>query len=167
MLSRYPDMSTEEADSYISKIENGENIPVCHAILGRIHKSQLDQDARDTYEEFVLWSQRRTRRIREEQWNSRRRQKETQLSLKMNQLHQRGIVSDEILLLYGISGELPERNMYMELSQEEKQSIWEERMESRFGPNWRNRFDRRNVGQPLFSTRKFEYNKVNWTKDGF
>lgn len=167
MLSRYPDMSVQEADSYIAKIENEENIPICHAVLGRIHKSELQEDARRTYEEFNLWSQRRTRRVREEQWTTRRRQKETSLALKMNQLHQRGIVSDEILLLYGISGDLPEREMYIELNSDEKQALWEERMESRFGPNWRNMFARRNIGQPLFSHRKFEYKKTNWLTEGF
>lgn len=165
MLSRYPDMPAEEANRYIDKIEHEENIPICHAVLGRISKEELSEDAKLTFEEFSLWSERRTRRVREEQWTARRRQKETNLALKMNLLHQRGIINDETLLLYGISGELPERGMYMSLTQEEKQAIWEERMENRFGPNWRNRFS--NLRVRIFDFNKKEYNKINWNKDGF
>ena len=165
MLSRYPNMPKEEADEYISKIEHEENIPICHAVLGRIEKEQLPEESRVVFEEFSLWSQRRTQRIREEQWTTRRRQKETNLSLKMNDLHRRGIINEEILVLYGISGDLPERNMYMSLTQEEKQALWEERMESRFGPNWRNRFS--NLGLRLFTHDKKEFSKFSWIKDGF
>ncbi len=165
MLSRYPNMPPEEADCYISKIENEENIPICHAVLGRITKEQLSDDAKRTFEEFSLWSERRTRRTREEQWTARRRQKETNLSLRMNQLHQKGVINDDIMILYGISGELPERGMYMALTQQEKQAIWEERMESRFGPNWRTRFS--SMGLRLFNLNKKEYNKINWSKEGF
>lgn len=165
MLSRYPDMPAQEADHYINKIEHEENIPICHAVLGRIHKSQLQEDARRTYEEFTLWSERRTRRTREEQWTARRRQQETKLALRMNQLHEKGIINEELMILYGISGDLPERGMYMSLTQEEKQAFWNERMETRFGPNWRRRFS--SIGLRIFNLNKKEYNEVNWSKEGF
>lgn len=163
MLSRYPDMPGEEADSYIAKIENEENISVCHAVIGRIAKEELDDDARRTYEEFHRWSMDRTRRVRSEQWSARQRQKETRMALRMNELHQKGVISEQVLVLYGISGPLPERNMYAALSAEEKEAIWVQRMESRFGPNWRQRF--RNL--PAILQRRIETTTINWRKEGF
>jgi hypothetical protein len=167
MLSRYPNMPVEEADSYISNIEHEDNVAICHAVIGRIPKEQLTSESRRVFDEFYLWSQRRTRRIREEQWTARRRQQETKLALRMNQLHQQGIISDDIMMLYGISGELPDRSMYMEMTPEEKQSVWEERMENRLGPNWRQRFSNRNTNFGILSRTKIEYSKINWSSEGF
>lgn len=167
VLSRYPNMSSDEANQYISKIENKENVPICYAVIGRTSKEELDQESRKVFEEFQAWSQRRTRQIREEQITARKRQQETNLALKLNQLHQRGLVPDEFLALYGISGELPDRNLYMEMSPEEKQGVWEERMESRLGPNWRERFQNRGNFFGLLTRRKIEYNKINWNQEGF
>lgn len=163
MLSRYPDMPGDEADEYISKIEHEENVPVCHAVIGRIDKDQLNEEARQTFEEFQRWSLDRTRRVRQEQWSARQRRKETRLALRMNELHQKGVVSEQMLLMYGISGPLPEREMYMAMTPEEKEALWSQRMESRFGPNWRHRF--RNL--PAFMQRRIEASQVNWRVEGF
>ena len=85
----------------------------------------------------------------------------------MNELHKKGIISDEIMILYGISGELPEINMYKEMSFEEKQSIWEEKMEDRFGPEWRQRFNNNFENYKLLLKRKKEYTKNEWFFSGF
>lgn len=167
VLSRYPNMPAEEADSYIAKIEHEENIPVCHAILGRIPEHSLDEDAGRTFTEFQRWSQDRTRRFRNEQWSARRRQKETRTALRMTELHERGVIDDATMLMYGISGEMPERGMYMAMSPEEKERMWRDRMEARFGPNWLQRFSNRNLPLPLFMQRRFEHVPVNWLKEGF
>jgi hypothetical protein len=160
-------MSWEEADTYIQKIENEENIPICNAVIGRIDKEDLSDNAREVYEEFQLWSNRRTQRIREEQWTARKRQQETAMGIRMSQLHEQGIITDEVMALYGISGDLPERRMYVGLSIEEKQSLWEERMENRLGPNWRDRFSNGVNNLCFFTNKKIEYIKTNWTKFGF
>lgn len=160
-------MPLEEAEGYISKIEHEQNIAICNAIIGKIKKEDLDEDSRLVFEEYNRWSKSKTRRIKEEQWSNRRRQKETQLSLKMNELHKKGIISDEIMILYGISGELPERNMYAEMSVEEKQSVWEEKMEDRFGPEWRQRFSNSFINCKLLLKRKKEYTKNEWFFGGF
>ena len=41
MLSRYPDIPRSEADEYINQIEHEENIPLCHAVIGRIDPEEL------------------------------------------------------------------------------------------------------------------------------
>lgn len=164
MLSRYPDMSPEEADGYISKIEHVENVAVCHAVLGRIDRTELNEDARQTFDEFQRWSRSRTRRTREEQWTSRERRRETKLALKMNALFERGVITESVLMMYGISGDLPDRERYMLLSPEEKEAMWAERMEMRLGPNWRSRITHSAV--PADFHRR-EITKTNWLKEGF
>lgn len=167
MLSRYPDMAKEEADEYISKIEHEENIPICHAVIGRISKEQLNEESQKVFEEFYSWSNRRTQRIREEQINARRRQQETQLSLQLNKMHEQGLINDQVLMLYGISGNLPDRTIYMEMSVEEKRALWEDRVETRLGPNWRRRFNDLGNIFNFLGRKKIEYNKINWPEEGF
>lgn len=168
MLSRYPEMDNEEADKFIAKIEHEENVPICYAVLGRISPDELESDARQTFNEFKDWAERRTQRTREEQWTARRRQQETDLSRRMNQLHQQGIINDQTMLMYGISGDLPERSMYFSLSPEQKQAIWEEKMSNRFGPNWRNVVSRNVTRLLVFHKEKpLQSSKVNWAKEGF
>lgn len=167
LLSRYPNMPAKEADGYISKIEHEENILLCKAVLGRIPEEELDEDSLKTYREFQRWSTNRTRRTRNEQWSARRRSKETQLTLRMNQLYQKGLITDEVLLMYGISGDMPEIHMYMSLTSEEKERVWSERMEDRYGPNWATDFRRLNIVVPVFVHGIYEINCVNWQKEGF
>ncbi len=167
MLSRYPNIPTEEADEYISKIEHEENVPLCHAVIGRIDPGELDEEARSTYDEFTRWSLDRTRRFRNEQIDDRRRQKENRTAIRMTQLHELGKISDEVMLLYGISGELPERQVLYNLSEEEKEAIWGERLERRFGPNWRRRFEGGRFALPTFLQRRVERFVHDWLKEGF
>lgn len=168
VLSRFPDMSATEADEYIGKIQHEENVPICHAVLGRISPDELEGDARQTYEEFQRWSADRTRRVRNEEIDARRRRKETRLSLNMTRLHEQGLVSDQVMMLYGISGDLPERSNYFGLTDEEKERLWVERMERRFGPNWLDRFPSFRTSRPFFNRRgEYEAPLTNWRLEGF
>jgi hypothetical protein len=157
-------MPIEEAKTYIAKIENEENIPICEAVVGIIPKEQLSKEAFSVFKDFMRWSLYRAARTRNEQWTARKRRQETNLSIKMNDLHSKGIVSDETMVLYGISGPLPEKDTYSELSVGQKQSFWEERLSSKFGPNWRSRFPIN-----VRSCKEFGVDgiKHNWTKEGF
>jgi len=167
VLSRYPDIPTDEADEYISKIQHEENVPLCHAVIGRIEPDELNDEARITYDEFTRWSLDRTRRFRNEQIDARRRRKENRTAIKMTQLHEDGKISNEMMLMYGMSGALPERSVYTELSEEEKEAIWTERMERRFGPNWRRRFEGGRFALPEFLQRRVERFVHDWLKEGF
>ncbi len=165
MLSRYPDIPDEEADEYITGIEHEENVPICHAVIGRIPPEQLDPEARQVYQEFRRWSLDRTRRFRNEQVSARRRQQETRTTIRMTQLHERGVISRETMLLYGISGDLPDREVYMALTPEEKEALWEDRIERRFGPNWRVTF--RTLGPISFSGTQMIRPVHDWRQEGF
>lgn len=163
MLSRYPDIPAEEQDEYISKIEHEENIPLCLAVTGRLSVNELTPNARRTFNEFSRWSEDRTRRVKNEQLSDRHRRRQNRTAIRMTQLHEKGHISDEVLLMYGIQGELPERLAYVGLSNEEKRIMWEERIEGRLGPNWREHV--RYVPPLLVKEKQCE--NVNWRRDGF
>lgn len=162
MLSRYPDLPPREIDEHISNIENEENVSVCKAVVGRMDPNDLELGARRTYEEFHRWSLDRTRRFRNEQISAREQSRENREATRLIELHQQGVVSDQFMLMYGIQGDLPERNAYFSLSDEEKLSIWTERMERRFGPNWRQRFH----SLPSFM-KEIEEMRHDWKLEGF
>jgi hypothetical protein len=157
-------MPVEEAKTYISKIENEENIPICEAVVGILPEEQLSQESLRVYREFMRWSENRAARTQTEQWTARKRKKQTDLSIKMNDLHSRGIISDEVMILYGISGPLPERRMYADLAADKKQAIWEEKMSNTFGPHWRSRFT---VNVTTCKEFDIEETNHNWIKEGF
>jgi hypothetical protein len=76
------------------------------------------------------------------------------------QLHQRGLIPIEAVLLFGISGDLPEQTHYSQLTNNEKLAFWEDRLEGRLGPNWRRHFN----DLPTFFRRK---EKHHWQSQGF
>jgi hypothetical protein len=162
MLSRYPNISTEEQDEYISKIENEENVPLCLAVVGRVSREDLSVPAKRTFDEFTRWSMDRTNRTRNEQISDRLRMKQNRTAIRMAQLHQKGIISDQVMLLYGISGELPERQVYARLTEREKLAIWEERMGNRFGPDWRT-----HISTLPSMFREDRHSGHNWLQEGF
>jgi hypothetical protein len=159
MLSRYPDMPREEFETYVKRIDDQENAAVGQALVGLLNKEELSFSARRVFEYFQDWADNRTERTKQEQWSARRREKETRLALRLNELHAKGVVSQETLLLYGISGELPDVDAYRRLNQEEKQLLWRERTEARFGPQANTSFL-----VPLIATSKLAN---NWRFEGF
>lgn len=163
MLSRYPDISVTEQDEYISKIEHEENVPVCLAIMGRVTREELTPSARLTFDEFSRWSMDRTRRTRNEQMTDRYRNRENRTAIRMAQLHQQGKISDQVMMLYGISGDLPERRVYARLSDNEKLALWEERMELRLGPSWRRHIH----NLPSMFQERQQTEIHNWRQEGF
>lgn len=160
MLSRYPFMSQEKADSHIERIEHPENIPICHAVMGRISRAELQDDAKLIFDEFQRWSASRTQRIRNEQITARQNNEETNTAKKMLELHRKGVINDQTLLMYGISGPLPERQAYNGESRQNRTRIWTDRLERRFGRDWRNRF--RSLPE-MFRSNSY----VDWKREGF
>lgn len=163
VLSRYPDMSPAEADSHIARIQQAEVIPLCHAILGRINSDTLNAEALDVFNQFSDWSQDRTNRVRAEQISARQQQRQTRLATKLTDLFQRGQISEHTLLLYGISGNLPPVPLYARLTEEQKEAMWADRMEDRFGPLWRDMF----TETPFFVRKRRATVTSSWQTDGF
>lgn len=80
--------------------------------------------------------------------------------------HDDGLISNEALMLYGISGPLPEIHEYRNMTPRQREDWWSERLESRLGQNWRERFHRRGYALPAF-LRMVERSTHNWLKEGF
>lgn len=88
---------------------------------------------------------------------------ETRVARRLNQLHDQGVIATEVLLLFGISGDLPEfdpqTGCYYTL--QHRQSILRERMEKRFGKHWQRRFP----NAPIWLREAPE--EPDWIEDGF
>ena len=84
----------------------------------------------------------------------------TKKAAKMIKLHQKGAISDNTLMMFGISGELPEQLVYEKLTRDEKQKFWEKRLEDNFGSQWKRHI---NKLPALFR----EIESPDWLKEGF
>ncbi|CAE7860257.1 pyrF [Symbiodinium microadriaticum] len=114
-------MDRDEVDTYIERLEAQESISVAQAVTGIISPDELTTQSRRTYEEYMNWSQGRQRQIRNEEFSARHAERETRRATKMIELREKGILSDEALILYGISGPLPDRSTYLTMSNEDKE----------------------------------------------
>lgn len=80
-------------------------------------------------------------------------------------LCRRGAITEETLILYGISGDLPDPDRYHMMSPDRQRSIWTGRMEKKLGPNWRTYF----TSLPFFlrEVKISSLGRHNWLKEGF
>lgn len=85
----------------------------------------------------------------------------------MTQLHQRGLITDAALMLYGISGPLPDAEEYSRLTVAQKNNIWHERMERKLGPDWLSRLQNLSVPLPVVEEVRFTPEPADWLRDGF
>jgi hypothetical protein len=172
VICKYPDMSDEELHRYMDRLENPANKNLCLALLGRINPDTLDENAQQELEEIKGWHLSGVLRRRNEQINARHNNRETQMSQKMISMRERGLISEETLILYGISGPIPERHPTRdrEYTHEEKLAELHGRMERRFGIRWRERFSRLPAWLAIEDPSWFSQHnlgKVNWMKEGF
>lgn len=66
---------------------------------------------------------------------------ETPLASKLIRLREKGEISDKVLLLYGISGEMPQRStITTPQEKEEARQLFLTRIVARFGKRWRRFF---------------------------
>ena len=80
-------------------------------------------------------------------------------------MHERGQISDEALLLYGISGDLPEIHVLRDMTPRQRVAMWSERLDDRLGDDWRERLHRRGFTLPTFL--RIVEQTHNWLKEGF
>lgn len=99
--------------------------------------------------------------------NDRNKIKEIKNSILIRKLHQKGKISDAAVLIFGISGIMPDIIKYNSMSTEEKNNIWRERMERKFGSDWIEKFENRNIPLPIVVDNLEKNNINNWAEDGF
>lgn len=139
VICKYHDISDSELELLLSKLAPQAK-KLMLAALGRLDRQDLTEEELITVNEIIHWQIETTRRTRDDEIKARRANKETRLAVKMKDLHTRGKISDEVLMLYGISGPLPERRPPQELTEEEKQML-RNRITDRLGIHWTERVE--------------------------
>ena len=84
------------------------------------------------------------------------------MTCQILRLYESGLISEHLLYIYGISGELPEREVYYRMSDQEKETYWDQKMSSKFGECWRNFF----TELPTFLNKR-DFFSHNWLVEGF
>lgn len=168
IICKFPDLSEEEIQNLVSNLENPANANVCLALANRLEDSELTAEELAKVEEFRASNQERTERVRREEIEARRREQVTPLARNLLKLHEQGKVTTNMLLLYGVQGDIPERHpvLHRDLSQEEKAEIIRERFRQRFGENWERTIGHL-VPKWLRHRKEWSITTVDWSKDGF
>ena len=91
---------------------------------------------------------------------------EVRVASHMKRLHASGKINDASLMMFAISGPLPDPDAYRRMNNEQKRAIWNPRLNERLGANWRETLNHPEAKIPVFDNR-FDFVKVNWIKEGF
>lgn len=164
-ICQHPDLKFREKEQMVTKMENPRAQRVAKALAGLIPVDELSAEDRELLISWETWRNRKQKRIRDVEHQARRNSDEpTRLATKLLEMRGRGQVSDETLFLYGVSGELPNRTTYDQLTLKEKRTIWEERMKNRYGVTWREHF---RTLPSIFEEDVREEIIDEWMKEGF
>ena len=82
----------------------------------------------------------------------------------MKQLLDKGSISQELYLLYGMSGKLPDQKEYSELQTNDQQDFWDKRFTNNLGDQWRDNVA--HVPQLLKTSCRY-LAQIDWHYDGF
>lgn len=154
-LSRYPDMPPREASGYISQASEAAR-PVCMALSGRADPDSLPLPQKRLYARYFVWASGRRARLPETP-DAARRRKEIRMCLSVSDLYDRELISDEAMLMFGVSGEFPDLDTYRAMPPGDQEGLWADRLEGRFGPDWAD----------WFGVKKTKGTVVGWKDNGF
>jgi hypothetical protein len=152
VICAYPDIDDNELNMLLESLETEKSKRICRSIVR--NEPILPEDEDDTHR-LRCWRNNKQMRIRNEQRNARYKSNETSMAARLKKLNQEGKISDQALLLYGISGNLPERDMYANWDADEREKYWQDRYLSRMGTCWKETIVRQGP------------EKVAWAKEGF
>lgn len=165
-ICHFPDMETEEKQKLIKKIQDQNLIHIVEALAGLKNMNDLKVEERNTLVEIETWRDSKRTRIRNEQINARRTSNEPDaFARRLIAMRNRGQISEHHLFLYGISGDLPVRNTYAQMTLEERRQIWNARMTERYGTTWNNYFESiPSIFKENYKDSALDY---EWIKEGF
>lgn len=99
-------------------------------------------------------------RMKNEEIAARRQERETRRGTKLMEMYRKGLIQQEVLILYGISGELPPRESMQTADERESvKQMFRDRMRTRFGSSWEGRL-------PVFWISE-RIGLHDWLKEGF
>ena len=164
-ICQYPDLKFKEKEQMVAKIENPRIQKIAKALAGLIPLDELTTQERERLVSWETCRNRKQTRIRNEQHQARRNSNEpTRTAQRLLEMRDRGQASEEMLILYGISGDLPVRTTYNQMTKNEQRRIWEERMRNRYGVTWREHF---RTLPSIFEDDVREEIIDEWMKEGF
>lgn len=158
-ICHIPDLTDEEIGELVSKIEDPQTKTACRAISGQVNVEELTEDQVRLVLDIQEKRLSKIRRVRDEQIALRRKGLTSSLGQRMIDKYERGEISYETLLVYGVSGTLPDRKVLADMTDRERQDWWDTRMTMRFGVTWREITPIKNPFKPS--------PKANWKKEGF
>lgn len=155
-----PNITSSELEQLYSKMDNPTCRRICEAHIGKIPFEDLNQYEQEALQEIRSWNKEKIMRINNEEVTTRLQERESRRGNKLMEMYRKGIIRQEVLVLYGISGNLPTRNaMQTPTGQEASKQLFRDRLRSRYGPNWESRL-------PFFGIVE-QVEKHNWLKEGF
>jgi len=163
MFLTNPDLSVQEQNSNLLKLENPYNVELCEAILGRIRPEDLIDELKKEYYELKHWAQFKKTKIKQEQIENRKKNKQNKFAERLLKLYRQGRVSEEVLLLYGISGNLPEKSVYQEMTAEERRDFWNQRSRENFESDVDSSF----FSMSRIIEKRKQSEKIDWIRQGF
>jgi len=164
-ICHYPDMKKIEKEGMIKKLHDRRLVNIVSALAGLKTLEELSTSERNQLIEMETWRNSKRDRLRNEEIHARRNSSEpSPFARKLLDLRSRGQVTEETLILYGVSGDLPVRRTYNQMTKQEQRRIWEERMIDRYGVTWREYF--RTIPS-IFEDDVREEIIDEWMKEGF
>jgi hypothetical protein len=154
MICKYHDLQPEMQEEIINNCDSEDTKIICKVLVGQIPllnvSEHMQKEINDIYEKHSL----QIFNTRNVEIKNRRNNTESSFAKTMLKRYQKGLISHSMLMLYGISGTLPDRHPLLNRSYtpEEKMNILETRLQNRFGVNWRE---------------VLKNNNDSWLKDGF
>lgn len=162
-LSQLPPATAAAADALVARLDDPRHAAVARTLAGGMDEALLSEAEAELFRQVRVRSAERIQRVRDEQEAARRRREETRLAQTLKRLHASGAISDEMLLLYGVSGDLPDLQTYQSLTPGERRRLWSDRIASKLGPDWPSRLGGSRAALPVFETPRPNH----WQREGF
>lgn len=166
VICRFVDMNDEEVDDLLDKLEDQSQRNVALAIAGQVDPKELTEDELAAVAEYKKVNAEKTTRLKREEIKARRNGDLTSMAKNLLNLFEQGKITQNMLLIYGVQGEIPVRHPAgPELTHDQRVARLRDRMGQRLGEDWEEKVG--TVPSWLRYRREWCVTGVRWYKDGF
>lgn len=168
IICKFTSMERTEINLLLDKLEDQSNRKIGLALSGLISDAELSENEMSTVIEIRSSNSEKIARLRREEISSRRQGNISPMARNLLNLFDQGKISQNMLLIYGVQGEIPDRHPVIarSLTKTEKSVILRKRMQHRFGDDWEQKIG--HFIPPWLRLHKEKTIKpVDWSKDGF